>query len=306
MHTIEDLLLPWERLLWHQRARTLRECHYLLSDFRLLRLSRHEVAELVLADIGEIHRTESAFDRIIGTSTIVVRARHGGRALVLERVARGAQLAGLLEWIAGDPESAHDPAAVQAALAWTPAAPGTSLREPLVGLAAVFSLVGCLAIALHGTEVPVTYSPTEAIYPGGSKREQQAIRAFMEAEVLPWARTALGPVVGGADRVTCATCHGEHAIRRDWRMPSVARLPEPVLAIRGWERYSHGMDPQTRNAVYGYLAESDKQATAAYMREVVMPGMARLLGRPAYDFTKSYEYNRTHHAFGCYHCHTFD
>jgi hypothetical protein len=77
----------------------------------------------------------------------------------------------------------------------------------------------------------------------------------------------------------------------------------PVLAFRGWEQYSRGMDPQTRNAVYGYLAESDKQATATYMREVVMPGMARLLGRPPYDFTKGYDHNRTQHAFGCYHCH---
>ena len=48
-----------------------------------------------------------------------------------------------------------------------------------------------------------------------------------------------------------------------------------------------------RNAIYGYLAESDNQAKAGYMREVVMPGMARLLHRPAYDFTQPYEYNRS-------------
>jgi hypothetical protein len=39
------------------------------------------------------------------------------------------------------------------------------------------------------------------------------------------------------------------------------------------------------------------------MRKVVLPGMARLLKRPAYDFTRAYEYNRTRAAFGCYHCH---
>ena len=39
-----------------------------------------------------------------------------------------------------------------------------------------------------------------------------------------------------------------------------------------------------RNAIYGYLAESDNQAKAAYMREVVMPGMARLLHRPGLRF----------------------
>jgi hypothetical protein len=39
------------------------------------------------------------------------------------------------------------------------------------------------------------------------------------------------------------------------------------------------------------------------MREVVMPGMAQLLRRPAYDFTQPYDYNRSRHALGCYHCH---
>jgi hypothetical protein len=39
------------------------------------------------------------------------------------------------------------------------------------------------------------------------------------------------------------------------------------------------------------------------MREVVMPGMAQLLGRPAYDFTQPYAFNRSHFTLGCYHCH---
>ena len=88
-------------------------------------------------------------------------------------------------------------------------------------------------------------------------------------------------------------------------MPSVGRLPEPQFRQIGWDGYGAGvgMDAQMRNALYGYLAESDKQAKAAYMREVVVPGMARLLHRPPYDFTRSYEYNRTRFAIGCYHCH---
>jgi len=55
--------------------------------------------------------------------------------------------------------------------------------------------------------------------------------------------------------------------------------------------------------VYGYLAEEDKLPTAAYMRGTVMPGMAAVLHRPPYDFTRSYGYNRAHVAVGCYHCH---
>jgi hypothetical protein len=86
-------------------------------------------------------------------------------------------------------------------------------------------------------------------------------------------------------------------------MPAVAALPEPDVRLLGLETYPTGADAQVRNAIYGYRAQPDNQAKAAYMREVVMPGMARLLHRSAYDFTKSYEHNRTLLAFGCYHCH---
>ena len=103
--------------------------------------------------------------------------------------------------------------------------------------------------------------------------------------------------------MTCATCHGAEPEAREWAMPAVAALPEPLVRERGWEVFSAGMDPQMRNAIYGYAAELDNQTRAAYMRQVVLPGMARLLHRPAYDFTRSYTYNRSQSAFGCYHCH---
>jgi hypothetical protein len=124
----------------------------------------------------------------------------------------------------------------------------------------------------------------------------------METTVLPWARQALAPVVGDASLITCETCHGAQAEARQWQMPAVSALPQPDIAVRGWELHG-AMNVQMRNAIYGYIAESDNQRKASHMREVVMPGMARLLRRPAYDFTKSYEYNRARFAFGCYHCH---
>ena len=61
---------------------------------------------------------------------------------------------------------------------------------------------------------------------------------------------------------------------RGWRMPGVAALPQPDVKDRGWELYGGDMDAQMRNAIYGYLAEPEKQTKAAYMREVVLPGMA--------------------------------
>jgi hypothetical protein len=125
----------------------------------------------------------------------------------------------------------------------------------------------------------------------------------METDVMPWARVTLGRLKGGPDRVTCETCHGAQASDRRWRMPAVAALPQPDVRDRGWEIYKTNIDAQMRNAIYGYLAGSDNQAKAGYMREVVVPGMSRLLHRPSYDFTQSYEYNRSRRALGCYHCH---
>ena len=55
-----------------------------------------------------------------------------------------------------------------------------------------------------------------------------------------------------------------------------------------------------RNAVYGYLAEEDKQSVAAHMRQV-MPGMARLMHRPAYDRAVIRCYKCSRAAIGCYH-----
>ena len=86
-------------------------------------------------------------------------------------------------------------------------------------------------------------------------------------------------------------------------MPAVATLPRPAIREAGWEHYGGVIDSQMRNAFYGYGSASENVARAAYMREVVMPGMAALLHRPAYDFTRTYEYNREQFAFGCYHCH---
>ena len=137
----------------------------------------------------------------------------------------------------------------------------------------------------------------------GLKRPRAEIVRFMQDEIMPWARATLGPLKGGSYRITCETCHAKNPEARDWRMPAVAALPRPDVKTAGWEHYSGAMDAQMRNAIYGYVAESDKQAKAAYMRELVMPGMAQLLHRPAYDFTRPYAFNRSRQAFGCYHCH---
>jgi len=298
-----EVPLPWERLLWSGRGVWPPAARYALTDFRLVRLNGRRSAEMAIHEIGEVRCSRSRLDRLIGTSTLTVHAHKGRRPpLVLRHIRRGASVASLLELAAGDPHALLDPESARAALIWEPRATQASFR-PIAGLAAALFTCGVIFAGLSHTSASIAYPPDDAIYPGGRKRSPEAIVAFMETAVMPWARVALAPIVGGADKVTCGTCHGRSPADRDWRMPSVVVLPEPHFRILGWEQYSGGMDAQMRNAIYGYLAESDKQARAAYMREVVMPGMARLLHRPPYDFTRTYEYNRSRVAFGCYHCH---
>jgi hypothetical protein len=302
-----DVPLPWERLLWSGRPLSFRRARYALTDFRLVSIGRGSSAEIAIYDIGDVRRVVSPLDRLCGASTIIVRARDPRRpSLVLHRVKGGEQLAALLDVLAADPRESLDADVVRAALSsapWQTRAASARIRNSLVGVAAVLVASFGLAIGLHGSSPKINYPPDDAIYPNGNKRNHEDIVHFMETAVMPWAREKLRPIVGGSERVTCATCHGPEPARRGWQMPGVAALPKPDVTERGWEKYSSNMDAQMRNAIYGYGAESGNQAKAAYMREVVMPGMSRLLHRPAYDFTNTYDYNRTHFAFGCYHCH---
>ena len=301
--------LPWERLLWSGRPSPLSAPfsvgdRYLLTDFRLVHIRGAAIEELAIDDVRDVQRTQSALERVIGTSSIFVTGRGRTRPpIVFRSIRHGAQLAALIEWLAGDPNARLDADGVAAALAWQPRDISTGYSESLAGAAAVLIAIMAVMIGLHGKSAAVAYGPDDAIYPGGLKKDRAAILRFMEQEVQPWARVTLGRLKGGADRVRCETCHGRDGEARGWRMPGVGALPLPDVKERGWELYSSRMDAQMRNAIYGYVAESDKQTKASYMREVVMPGMARLLHREPYDFTKPYEYNRQRAAFGCYHCH---
>jgi hypothetical protein len=300
--------LPWERICWTAhpwpRRHTVR---YVLTDLRLV-ISRSDGVDEVLVDqIEGLTVRAGAIERLLRRRTIEV-ARGGPRLeppLKLAGLSRQQALA-LVQQLVGrgaadlDIDASLVEEAVRAA---TPVRPGAVAAGTLAALAVL-----TLAIQLRGSETAITYPTHDAIYqPNGVKRDAAEITRFMEREVMPWARRALAPVVGGADRVTCATCHGSDGEARGWAMPAVADLPYPKVragGLDGAERYAwQSADPQLRNAVYADLAQDDRQATAAYMRQVVMPDMARLLGRPAYDFARPYESNRTRFAFGCYHCH---
>ena len=306
--------LPWEQVLWSSSPAfptsvSRRGTKYAFTDFRLVVNRRNRtIDELALHDIESVRLTQSRWQRLTGTSTVRVSSRRNRVPLELTNIRHGPQLALILQLRAtelfGDESKALDAEFFRSALG-----PGAaSILRPHLGLvlaavavlAVVFAAIG---LARVSSLPPVVYEADDPVSPHGSRRSGSEIAAFMEREVMPFARTALGPLVGGQDNVTCSTCHGNDAEQRHWQMPGVRALPEPQLRLAGLERARLWLDPQMRNAVYGYLAEEDKQSIAAYMRQVVMPGMARLMHRPAYDFARSYGFNRSRAAVGCYHCH---
>jgi cytochrome c553 len=314
MDNISTFPLPWEHVLWSSApAFPVSVVHwgtqYAFTDFRLVVNRRHRtVDELALHDIESVALTQTWWQRATGTSTVRAFSRRNGAALDFTNIHHGPQLALILQLRAtelfGDDARQLDAEFFRSALG--PDVP--PLLRPRQGLVlavtVVFALLfGIIGLARRSSLPPVVYADDDAVAPHGARRSAEEIAAFMEREVMPFARHALGPVVGGAANVTCETCHGEDARQRNWRMPGVRALPEPELRLAGLERARLWLDPQMRNAVYGYLAEEDKQSIASYMRQVVMPGMARLMHRPAYDFAKSYGYNRSRAAVGCYHCH---
>jgi hypothetical protein len=282
---------------------------FALTDFRLVvRRQGETVEELALDDIESVALAQSWYQRASGTSTVRVVSRGGTRALSLANIREGPQIALLLQLRAAE-FLTDEPGDVDAGFFRRALEPKARLLRPrplgmLIAATLAFALlfVG-VGLARHEPPAPVAYAADDPIAPLGKRRSTEEIAAFMEREVMPFARRALGPVVGAAEEVTCETCHGPHADARGWRMPGVRALPEPEVRFAGLERARLWLDPQIRNAVYGYLAEEGKQGIAAYMRREVLPGMAAVLRRPAYDFAKSYGHNRSQAAVGCYHCH---
>jgi cytochrome c553 len=308
-------LLAWERLLWSGRPgplapwRRLR-VRYHVTNTRVIVATRagHPLREILFDELAGIELHQSRAERLAGTATVVLRARDPAEPPVeLTDLRQGPELALVLQLCAADRTGFEQESEFfsKALGRGRPGVlePGFLQPLPLVTLGVALLAAAFLLSWRPAIAPSVRFPIDDAIAPGGVKRSHAEIVLFMQRDVMPVARRVLGPVKGGAQQVTCETCHGPHAVAIQWKMPAVRALPEPQFRFAGLERYNTRLDPQIRNAIYGYLAEEDKQSTAAYMRSVVMPAMARVLGRPSYDFTRSYEYNRLRAAIGCYHCH---
>ena len=251
--------------------------------------TRSRSREMALHDIGDVQRTVSPLDRLAGASTLVVRARDRGAAAARPaRASRaGRQLAALLEILAGDPGHGVDAEAARSrdrlVAARPPALRGAPRSPALVTAMVVAAGVGArLAAASGGRVVP---GPDDPIAPNGVKRSPEAIARFMRDEVMPWARVALAPVGGRRRSRHLRDLSRQRRRRARLAHASGGGAARARAAVRRMGAVERRMDPQLRNAIYGYLAESDKQARAGYMRDVVLPGMARLLHRQPYDFT---------------------
>ena len=287
--------LPFERIQWRTRRLA-------VSDFRLVTLRGGRVlSEIALHDIDGIQVAPAILERLTGIGTLEVTSARRGEAAVRLPGLWGARRAALrLTLLVADLRGVppgEGVADLPLPGVWRlPTA--VRLQAALVAPALILLAVVAIGIGLSGHTVPVGYGADDPVRPHGVRRSEAEIVAFMEQEVMPWAREALAPVAG-RDRVTCETCHGRDAAGRQWQMPAVSALPEPD--VRRWAEA--GSDAQMRNALHGYLAEGHNLAIAAHMRAVVVPGMAALLRRPAYDFAQTYQYNRARAALGCYHCH---
>src|SRR5262249_32749898 len=195
---------------------------YYLTDFRLVRVDGSASVEIVLHDITDVRRHVSPLDRVFRTSTIEVDGRAAVRGrpqptIVLEGVRNGPHVAALIELVSGEPRARLDPDSLGALLEWRPQAASRSAFEAIAGFILVIVAVFAVAIGLHGTSAAVAFPDDDAIYPKGVKRDRDAIVRFMRDEVMPWARTALAPIVHGEERVRCETCHGRDAESREWR-----------------------------------------------------------------------------------------
>ena len=256
---------------------------YGLTDVRMVRRCGERIErEVILDDITRVAFHQSWTQRLRGTRTLLIHTRRA-ETLALADLRRSDHLAVVLELLALDRrEWRLDDAVLHHAMP----SPRPAFMRPggLTAAAAVVVFVVALlglGLARVQSPIPVAHAPDDPIAPGGLRRSRAEIMAFMEREVMPFARRALGPLKGGPDKITCETCHGRDAIARSWAMPGVRALPEPHVRLAGMERLGFLLDPQMRNAVYGYLAGEENQTVAGYMRGIVLPGIAALLHRPA-------------------------
>src|SRR5688572_9657070 len=217
--------LPWEQV-W------LRTRRYAVTDFRVVTLRRGRVTgEIALHDVASITVARHALTRATSLGTLVVTsARSGDPALRIARVVNVRQAALRLNLLLGDirgiPPGDNLEQLPMPSIWRVPTA--QPLRIVFLGPALLLLTLAIVVLGLNARSVPVAYGPDDPVRPNGIKKSRAEIEAFMEHEVMPFARYALEPVVGKGN-VRCETCHGDNGRDRNWAMPAVSALPEPTV-----------------------------------------------------------------------------
>lgn len=276
------------------------------------RKHERETAYLPLAAVERLEIKRSAWQRALGVGDILLYA-HSVPAPVMrlvnisepETAARRIQHQMSGASVKAVPSAAiHPPVSVEQLLAQDE----RRVQRALSIAAAALILAAALAAALHTSSqrehaVHPVYAENDPIYyPDGTRKPFLSVKAYMQARVMPFAKEALGPVVGD-ENVRCETCHGENPEARRYRMPAVSALPNSRRPGKSAQRSAASTDQQIHNAIVGHAHDFENALIAEQMRRVVLPGMAKLLNRPVYDRSKTYRFNKANVAFGCYHCH---
>ncbi len=130
--------------------------------------------------------------------------------------------------------------------------------------------------------VPVAAEESRSATPGPSfhDMDHEAREQFMKDVVMPKMRAAFTAWEPDEFReMKCGACHGAGAKDKTFKMPN-PKLPRLPTDEAGWAA----------------LAAEEPEALK-FMKEVVVPEMARLLGEAPYDPV-------TRKGFGCFECHT--
>lgn len=123
-------------------------------------------------------------------------------------------------------------------------------------------------------------APAEKPGPSFHDMDHDARAQFMKDAVMPKMRAAFTGWEPDEFRdMKCAACHGAGAKDKTFKMPN-PKLPKLPSDPAGWAA----------------LAAEEPEAMK-FMKEVVVPEMAKLLGEEPYD-------PATQKGFGCFECHT--
>ena len=150
--------------------------------------------------------------------------------------------------------------------------------------AVLSSAFACALVAsCQGHEpAPASEPPREAAAASVSwehmNKEERA--AYMKSTVLPtmkahflkWEADEFG-------KMNCATCHGDGAKDKSFKMPN-PKLPKLPSDPEGFAKLA-----------------ADEPEAVEFMKGTVVPEMARMLGEKPFD-------PATHEGFGCFECHT--